>query len=397
MVSPPISFNGNATDGPSAETLKALDVVYPRRSEIGGGGAGEALPIYAGGLERPHTWTAPVYNAGSPVVALICGLIAAQKFIGLSSCHIVYAGDSKVEGLGGGTFAGHSMVGQVRRMLGAVEGFITAQATGQNNWDDRWSTTGFERTTNTRVGVVENGSGNSTVTFTSDFAHTGGSFLASSKAGGSVAVTIDGGAPQTLTLPAGGAETRLTPAVTGNTQHVWKLASTLPDLHLIGFEPVYNGPRLKVTNLGVSGSSASGWLPGAYTAVPGTGLWETFQKVAGDAAAVFVGLGTNVPGDDGPANAANLAALYAQLVGLGVPVVALAPGGIQQTSARLDSFKALWDAADRHNLPLIDFTSVIGDQITASQRGLMYDATHENAAGYVYEAAAVTRHIGLSG
>lgn len=52
-------------------------------------------------------------------------------------------------------------------------------------------------------------------------------------------------------------------------------------------------------------------------------------------------------------------------------------------------YAALWAAVDQHDLPLIDFQSIIGDWPTATADGLLADVVHESRAGYAYEAAAL--------
>lgn len=349
------------------------------------------LPTYSGTPIREHTWERPFYNRESPHTSTIRGGIAAALYAG-DDWHLLFIGDSKTEGsgVGGAEAADYAAAAQLRRMLGGVEGLLPAYATG-NVWDSRWEATGFARTDPDyeRFGVVAP-AGGGTVTFTSDFAHTGGTFWMHAAAGAAVTVTVDGGTAQSLTIPAGNGFHAITPTVTGNSAHVYTVATTAA-AHLAAFEPTYDGPRLKVSRMGRGGSKAIHWEP-AFRAA-GDGLWDaTLAIVTPDA--VVCGIGTNGVGQV-QENVAAIAAVYAAIVALNLPTVVVAPGGLGGEGAPITMatyapmYEAQWDAADAHDLPLIDFESIIGDYPTANAAGLMGDFLHENRIGYAYEAAAI--------
>jgi hypothetical protein len=53
----------------------------------------------------------------------------------------------------------------------------------------------------------------------------------------------------------------------------------------------------------------------------------------------------------------------------------------------------MYDIAETLDLPLIDFTQVIGNNAQATAARLMADTVHENSKGYALEAAALGRVI----
>lgn len=73
----------------------------------------------------------------------------------------------------------------------------------------------------------------------------------------------------------------------------------------------------------------------------------------------------------------------------------MVPGGISQSADYTTLRDAYYDLADTHDLPLIDFTAVIGDTAKAQSFGLMQDTLHENERGYGLEATAVARALAL--
>lgn len=374
-------------------TERAIAQVFPRRSEIpgGGGSGGEPLPAHFVGAGAAHQWTSPVYNHGAPSLALIRGMIAAviQAAIGVE---IVMLGDSKLEGYntgGSGVRWRYGWAGILRAMLGGVEGTILAFPTGI---DSRWSSNMVQGNTNV-PGLLKDGATTPTATLVFDTPHTGGAFWVRSVAGGDVTVTVDGGAAQTFTVPAGNGYKPITPTVTGTGTHTYVVSGAALD-HLYGFRPTYAGAKLKITNLGRSGATALGWLPGASATQ--TGHWDGLLAATSPDAIVGA-LGTNQPGDDGPANAANLTLFWDAVAALGKPAIITTPGGLDLTGGEswFEQYRAQMNSADAHNFPLLDHASVIGTGADAQARGLMADTVHENRKGFAFEAAAMWALIGV--
>lgn len=352
----------------------------------------EPFPSYAGAGTKAHRWSAPFYNTAAPSVSKIRGGIIDALYAG-ADYHLVMVGDSKTEGSGvnGGDSFTYAYPATFRRILGAVEGILPAY-NGGNVWDKRWTGYGFKKSDPdySRMGIIPDP--NATlpywIQFASDFAHTGGTFWVHADVAATLTVTVDGGAGQTIAVAAGNGFQAVTPTVTGDTAHTYRI-DTPDKVHITTFVPTYSGPRLKVSRLGRGGSTAEQWKPG-YNA-DGTGLWDSMSKITANAATV--GLGTN--GAQLQADADALIAVYAAMVGLGIPVIGIAPGGLGGTGAARPisdyslMYAATWSAADTYNLPIIDFQSIVGDWPTANTAGLMADNLHENRKGYAYEAAAL--------
>lgn len=361
---------------------------FPRRSEAA---VAPVLPAYSGTGTRARSWVAPFYNQEAKTVSTLRGLIAAGLYAEADT-HIVHIGDSKTNGSGPNRGKAYldAYPSVFRLMLGAVEGVIPADISA-SQWDDRWTSGNMRAPYDSKsIGLVpiSGNAGPYWGAFASDFAHTGGTFWANAAAGASLTVTVDGGAPQTLTIPSGNGLYAITPTVTGNTQHTYRVESTSV-FNLVMFVPTYSTARLKVSRLGRGGSTAAEWVPGHKA--DGTGLWDTLLKAG--AKAVVVNVGTN--GVQGTANAADVTAVYAAAAGLNVPVVAVAPGGLGGTGGLAPladyypMYDALWDAADLHDIPLVDFQTVVGDFPTSTAAGLLADTVHESRSGYAYEAAAL--------
>ena len=352
----------------SESSVQAIATVFPKRTEAPGGGVGgEPLPTHLGGGTRAHVWASPFYNAGSPSVSLIRGGIAAARYA-QTDFELVVPADSRGQGYNAGADQWlNGWVGQLRQMLGAVEGTIMAFTS-----DSRWATNMLNGATD--VPGLARGTVDPDTTFTFSTPHTGGSFWVVVPAGGVVTVAVDGGAAQSFTVPAGNGLKKITPTVTGTGTHTYTVKSTVME-RLVGFRPTYAGPKLKVTNLSRSGTTAESWRPGFNTTQ--TGLWDVLVAMTVPNA-IIGSLGTNQRSD--PAgNATQLTAWWAAVAGLNVPTAGeWAPQYLAQIAA-----------ADTHNFPLIDGVSVIGDGVQAAARGLMFDDRHENRKGFSHVAAAV--------
>lgn len=391
----PVLLNIDDTGKLSPNTVAALSEDFLPRSEYepgsGGGAGGEVPPSHFAGVVRSHQWTSPVYNAGAPSLALIRGMIAAVAHAGVG-CEIVIAGDSVAEGYnsgGSGVRWRYGWPGILRAMLGAVEGTILAFPGGI---DARWSTNMIQGNTNV-PGLLKDGTTTPTATLTLDTPHTGGAFWVRSAAGGNVTVKVDGGADQSFTIPAGNGFKAITPTVTGSGTHTYVITGAAMD-HLYGFRPTYSGAKLRITNLGRSGATAAGWLPGVSATQ--TGHWDGLLA-ATTPDAIIGALGINQPGQDGPANAANLTSFWAAVAALGKPALIATPGGLDLTGSEswFEQYRAQMRAADVHNLLLLDFASVIGTGADAQARGLMADTIHPNRKGMAYIAAALFYLLGI--
>lgn len=348
-----------------------------------------SLPAYAGA--RTRRWESPSYYTESLVLAGFREAVA--RGMRGNDVEVVCIGDSKTEGAGltgaqAGVVGQWAYPSQLRRILGASEGFIVANVAAG---DSRWAVSNMTRSTADRNCVVPSTAGQATVKsaqLTTTEAHTGARVYAQSAAGATLTVTVDGSA-SSWTVPAGTGWVERKVTGLANTTHVIKVEST-SDFDMLGVTPEYPTPRLRVTRAGRSSSSAAQW-----NATTADGLWaSTVGGAMTTPAAVIVGLGTN-----DPTNTAAITSIYTRAAALGIPVLCASPGGLGGLSAysTYDAARdAIYDAADANGFPLIDFEKVVGDYTTANTAGLMGDTVHENANGYAVEAAAVARLVNLS-
>jgi hypothetical protein len=329
------------------------------------------------------TYKRPVFNAESPKLLTAREKIARAR-AGIADCEVLLApADSKGEGAGVQPFAGMlSVAAQLRRILGAVEGFVQATVPA---WDDRWTVVGMTVPADrSRIGLIPTTPGDAGVksaqVVTSD-PHTGAKFHVRAPAGATVTLTVDG-ATSTVTLTAQPGWQPVNATGLANTTHTLKVSSTA-DIEVLGVTLTYPTPRLKITRAARSGSNAADWLPDA--------VYENWASVITGPATtpdvIIANIGTNDPGVT-----ANITALYASLAGLGIPVIATVPGGLggyQAHSVYEPAFAAIYQAAQTHDMPLIDLEQVIGDYATAAAALLMDDNIHENRRGYLLEALAL--------
>lgn len=365
--------------------LGKLAETFPTRAEAGSG----VLPAYA--APRTRRWKSPVYYPESVSLTAFREVVA-RGLRGIDA-EVVFIGDSKTEGAGlngaqTGIVGQWALPSQLRRIIGASEGFIVANVAAG---DPRWALGNMTRSAADRSCVVPSTPGAGTVKsaqLTTTEAHTGLRIYAQSAAGATVTVTIDGAATSWV-LPAatGWSERRVTGL--GNTVHTIKVEST-SDFDVLGVTPEYSTPRLRITRAGRSSSTATHW-----NATTADSLWSsTVGGASTTPAAVVVGLGTN-----DPTNTAAITAIYARVAALGIPVLCVSPGGLGGLAAysTYDAAKgAIYNAADANGFPLIDLEQVVGDYPTANAAGLMGDTVHENALGYALEAEAVARLINLT-
>jgi len=348
-----------------------------------------ALPAYAG--TRPRRWVSPAYNTEATALTSFREVVA--RGLRGEDKEIVFIGDSKTEGSGlSGAQAGNvgewAYPSQLRRIVGASEGLIVANVPAG---DVRWAVSNMTRSAADRNCLVPTTPGGGSVksaTLTTTAPHTGARIYAQAAAGATVTVTVDGSA-SSWTVPAATGWSARTITGLANTTHAIKVEST-SDFDVLGVALDYPTPRLKITRAGRASSSAANW-----NATTADSLWTS--AVSGGAttpAALVINLGTN-----DPSNAAALAATYARAAALGIPVLAVGPGGLGGFAAysTYDAARAaIYDAADANGFPLLDFEAVVGDYTAANGSALMGDTVHENANGYALEAAAVARLINLS-
>lgn len=347
-------------------------------------GAGAPRPAYApAGLTA--TYDRALFNGESPNLLTAREKIARAR-AGLADCNVVLIGDSLTEGAGVQPFAGMlSYPAQMRRILGAVEGFIPATSAA---WDDRWTVVGMSVPSDrSRIGLIPTTPGDSGVksaqVVTSD-PHTAATFQVRAPAGATVTLTVDG-ATSTVTLTAQAGWQPVAATGLANTTHTLKVSSTA-DIEVLGVTLIYPTPRLKITRAARSGSSAVDWRPGAVYS-----NWSSIITGTATTPDVIVtNLGTNTPAD-----LTSLTTVYANLASRGVPVVAIVPGGLggnQPHSVYEPAFAAIYQAAQTHDMPLIDLEQTIGDYSTASAALLMFDTIHPNRRG---EALNARRIVGV--
>lgn len=325
-----------------------------------------AVPAWVTGTTA--TFASPVFNRESPALLAIREKIMAA-FLGRRTTEVLVAGDSKCSPYQGVV---EPWPEQMRRMLGAVDGFVQAD---NGVMDPRWSVTGLSLAPTTTVGLqptTPGGGGSKTATFTADEDAAGGTLLVRIPAGGPATVTVNG-TPQEVAVPvtAGWHPIILdtTPDVDG------PLAVTITstaDLSVAGIVLLYAEPRLRISNPARPSSAASDWSPGAPT-----GRWATIvDGLASNPDVIISALGTNEITD-----LAALTTYYDALGALGVPIVVVSPGGLGGSRTRADAEALaahLYSIAQEHDWPLVDAERIIGTYDEALEHLLMLDTLHEN-------------------
>jgi hypothetical protein len=350
------------------------------------------VPPYAG--TRVHTWDPAlcIYNSESPKLRSLRSIIRGARAGGPAK-RLLAAGDSKTAGAGtGGAASTLSMPAQLMDLLGGKQGYVQV-----NVEDNQWSLgSGLGYSTDPAQAFIQFPSNGGTLTFTprSDITFTGFRIAAYgggySANGGSLSVTVDGGAPITQTVDIDPGNFHYLTAVTGlaDTAHTITITCANNAVLISGIELTYASTNgLRVINAGRDSTDASNWLPVNWSTIWGATFGNTIFPVP-DAA--ILALGTN---NNGTATPAMLGQVAGNIDALGIPLLLVAFGGIPN-SADLDARRAaLYDAADTYDLPLVDFTALIGNNAKATAAGLMADAVHENQRGCALEAQALARII----
>jgi len=362
---------------PASATSVSLSATYASR----------ILPAYAGA--RVHTWNPELslYNGESPALRKARNLITKGR--AGTALRIVCAGDSKTTGSGvqlPDTMANESYPAQLAALIGARPGLIIG-----NPIDKRWSAaTGFLIPATPSQNYWDGGTaGTNTVTLTTDQPHTGFIAYGYTNVGGPATVTVDGVA-QTWTIASGGSWGVRTLTVTGlaNTTHVITVAADgALNMSFLGIEPTYSTTGIVVCNAGRSSSTAADWLPQNWSTLYASSISGSGIPLPG---IVLLGIGTNT----GTSTLADIGTVAANINALGIPLVLIVPGGLGgvNPSSSYDAKRdAIYDAADSLNVPLVDFTHLIGDFDVANPAGLMGDTIHESSAGNAIEAACLAR------
>lgn len=343
--------------------------------------ANDVLPAYAG--VRTKTWDrfAKLFNGESDHTRRIRNGINGARFKG-KPYRLVFLGDSKTAGAGivaPGRSDLNSVPAQVMDALGATDGFIYAG----NAYAGWTAITGFDLAAQyDKHYRVNTGGVNGSITLPVIRPFTGYTLYAQSDAGTTITATVDGGAPTVHTIPAGAGWQAVPVNGLGNTTHTIVFTTT-GAVKLLGVDLKHTDNLFTVTNAGRSGSNALDWsLNGTY---------DLFNTGAGVITpdAVIVNIGTNT----GAAVDADITAVINKCATLGIPVVVAAFGGIASSVPYDNKRLTLYGAADSNDLPLIDYTAVIGNYEVANAAGLMTDALHEHQRGYTLEAAALMRVI----
>lgn len=341
-------------------------------------------PPYAG-TTRAKTWNPSLclYNGESPTLRTIRSLVRRGR--AGTRVRAAFAGDSKTAGSGAAQpqVASNSYPGQFADLLGAKPGMIYA-----NTWDTRWGS---------RDNVVDVGGTSQnyytctdtwSVTFTSLDAFTGFKVYAYISPGGGINVTVDG-VPQAVFAVGSGSQWKsATYSGLSDTTHTITLSGSV-GASVLGVEPVY-ASGLTVSNAGRPSSSAAEWL---YTTDWSRLYASTFavgnnQITRPDFAVINIGTNTNT---STLADINNFLTNVASLTSPAVPTLIAAFGGVESGGAYDAKRDQLYDTADALDLPLVDFTALIGDSNAATAKGLMADTVHENARGYAVEADLVAR------
>lgn len=350
---------------------------------------------HSGGIEYD-----PVLNLfyeSSTGMRMIRQYIALAK-AGLVRVHAVCIGDSKTQGNGAGFVASYPTV--LRFLLGGQLGMAFAShaltAWPDTSWTD---VVGFNRDASDFILHLNARVGANSITYNAPSRSTGIRIWYDSYPGevASHTVTIDNGSPQTITptgtaVPPGADRGYYYMDITGlsNSSHKVKVDVNLTSgsYYFRGIEGLHETPGLMVSNAGLMMSAVSHWSPAStsrlslYNNVAGVISKSSTYKIA------FVNLGTNTSADE----VAGYRVIIENLKSIGFQVMLLVPGGTQNTGSRLAMKRAAYEIARDLDVPLMDFTDLIGNSI-AGDRGYMNDSLHENARGYRYEAIAMTKAL----
>jgi len=326
-------------------------------------------------------------------------MFAIRRDLGLTkastgsiSTQILCLGDSKTWGRGDGYPT------WLRDMMGALDGMVFAQGAGHTYPDPRWSLMSGFTLTGIQLYLTAAANATSQVTLTLTRRANGVRvWWYSSGSMGTQQVTIDGGAPVALVqtgtrIPSGLANGWYYMDITGLTDasHTVKVSATTTggSFWFLGVEPLHTGQAVTtVINAGVSSSTVADWVPGStsqlneFNAAPGLLNQGPERKIA------IVQLGTNSSASE----VANYRTTVIRLRELGYSVLNVAPGGTATSGSRGTMKRTQYLVAQELSMPLVDFTDLIGDDVTAAARGYMEDTLHENDRGERFEAAALLR------
>ncbi|WP_349829308.1 SGNH/GDSL hydrolase family protein [Brevibacterium litoralis] len=246
--------------------------------------------------------------------------------------------------------------------------------------DDRWTAMNMVYGGAGRIGLVAELTGPYSVGFTSSYAHTGAVWKVRASSGATVTFSVDGTKTR-YTLAAEVGWQNIDAGELVDDVHTMSMSSSEP-IDVLGVVLTYPRQGLRVTKFARGGSAAIHWRDSRPCAT-----WASLtDHVKPDA--LFVGLGTNRPTD-----VAGIQELYDKVAALKVPVVVVSPGGLgSSTRPRQDiepMMSKLYEVAQLHDWPLIDFEQVIGEFDEARRAGLMVDAVHENSRANALEAWAL--------
>jgi hypothetical protein len=338
-------------------------------------------PTYAG--ERTLPWHQPLglYNEGSADLLALRRLVAEAR-TGVDRM-ILCAGDSKTRGGGVEPLPTSlwSYPAQLQGLLGARPGMVYA-ATTDNRWGD---VTGYvQRPETSRLYCSTTGAGS--ITFTSDPGETFVGFnlyLYSGSVDLTPTVTVDGDPVSVALVGIGFPWRKRTVTDLDDTEHEVTISVPIASA-LLGIEPIYANPGLRIANGGRGSSAPLDWLP-----INDASLWAT--QFAQDTSSqmnkpdgVILNLATN-------GSMSSLVTVASNIKNLGIPLLLVSPGGNPDDGTYNPKRSAVYDVADSLDLPLVDFAAVIGTYPRASAAGLMDIDVHENERGYAIEAATLAR------
>jgi hypothetical protein len=344
-------------------------------------------PAYIGSGARTKSWdlSRHLYNGESATMRTIRDVI--RRGLAGERKRIVAAGDSKTFGNGSTQpqVSTNSYPAQLQELLGANPGLIYG-----NLGDLRWSAaSNIVSATGTNQNFLQSPGGAWSATFTSIAKFTGFKVFAYISAGGTVDVTVDGVAQTPFTVTAGSTWKVATYSGLSDAVHTIVFSGT-GITFLLGLEPTY-ATGLTISNAGRPSSSAAEWLSPTdwsrlYSAAFSVNN-TTLTPLKPDAAFINIGTNTNSSTLD------DITSFITNVNGLAIPVLLIVFGGVGSAGNYDNKRVRLYDIADSLDLPLIDFTSLIGDQPAATAAGLLQDTVHENSRGYALEADALARVI----
>lgn len=208
-------------------------------------------------------------------------------------------------------------------------------------------------------------------------------------------VNVDGGSAL-ATVAAQSARARKTPVTCARGTHTVNIQRTGVGSNLIAIGVDTSDSqtrRVRVHNLGSSGSQASYWNTAANN-------WSPLNMIPILGCDAWV---INLPTNDwinAIADATTMASLLGLIAGCkaaGGDVIMIAPSfsnpAVTAQAVQDATLAVVRNVASQTRINLIDESKIIGPFVAANLAGLYFDDTHESGAGYALEAAAIASFL----